>query len=157
MKEQDRKNIERELKSYKVFTWILLICIIGLFSFTIYRDRKPLYIDDSLDLPTFDENSNWTFNEIYSVNKIFWDLDVRYWGLAKSILITKDSKFLPEGARGINANGNIIILFQEDTERMKKDVCHELLHSLIPSRANSHTFIYNLGNKEVCYGNSSEL
>jgi hypothetical protein len=150
-------NIEGELKSYKFLTWIILICFIGFFLFVIYRDNYSLHINNSLASPVFDNNSKWTFNETYIVDKIFWDLDGRYWGLAKSVLITKNSSILPRGYGGINKNGNIIILFLEDSEMMKKNICHELLHSLITSRVGSHTFVYNLGNKEVCYGDSSKI
>lgn len=97
---------------------------------------------------------NFSFEEKLNVMKIISDIKSEYLFNSTTIIFTKEIIERDTFTFGLNNGTGILVWYDGDLKRVKRTICHELLHNIIKGEGN-HFFIYDLANLNVCYKNEN--
>lgn len=141
---------------------IILIAVAILFVSTIYlNSRTNSYLEEVIKPSNFQENITINLTTLSPDEKkiamgLIRDLNPLYMENQKLILFDKDimpyynnTKY--KSLYGFHKGGKNYIRYSNSEKRVRKTLCHELLHFHLFSNNLSHEVIGDLAEKGVCY------
>ena len=161
-----KMKVHQKERGYKIGFFVMVILFYALLSLvslyvffpTSNQGSSKAISHSYLDINFMDD---FTDDEGYMLRRIAYDLDPKYSQFIKQINFTKDLSYVRDycnsGSRpevvGCNLNDKILLHYDEDYSKawMKEGICHETLHSIIYGGEKTHSIIYSLGDKGVCF------
>lgn len=96
---------------------------------------------------------NLTKNETINFENIFINIKEDYLVGNNNWIITKNTSNYCENCNGQNRGKGreIIIKYRDDLTKIKRTICHELLHSFFITGNESHKLVYDIADYKTCF------
>ncbi len=141
------RSIKEQNKIYPLFIWVANFSLIAIMLFFFWiMVYNPMYINKDFYSDLHFEG-NFTQEEKQFTLDILSQVKENYLLKTKKMYIVKE---YIEGYDGSNRNGIIYIKFYPNEKKMKKIICHEIIHQLV-NKFTKEYFVYDITSYGVCY------
>jgi hypothetical protein len=155
-----KTETEKELKKYKRAFWTIWVTLIALCCFVVYIFFfSPTYYneEDLIDRIYFDDG--FAFKEKQVIYGIVNELKPEYRNTIKELFVERNISETYQKLsgsyktlNGYNRLNKIHIQYTDNHPRLKRTICHEVLHNIVSSNIFDYeSYVYDIADYGVCY------